>query len=83
VAGRWDKAWLWVATNANLSVYWVTKGRSFDDATQMTDDDYDGIIVGDGWIVYDRYSAATHQTCLAHLARRCREMEADLTGADR
>lgn len=41
------------------------------------------VIVRDGWIVYRRYEAATHQTCLAHLARRAREMEADLPRADR
>ena len=28
----------------------------------------------DGWIVYQRFAHAFHQTCLAHLLRRCREM---------
>jgi transposase len=76
-------AWLWVATNPDLSLYWVTPGRGFADATETVTADYDGIIVRDGWVVYDRYDQATHQTCLAHLLRRCAEMEADLPRRDR
>jgi transposase len=30
--------------------------------------------VRDGWIVYRGFSQAIHQTCVAHLLRRCREM---------
>ena len=78
-----DGAWMWVATNAGLTLYWITPGRGFSDATARIDADYHGIIVRDGWVVYGSYDKATHQTCLAHLARRCHEMEADLTGADR
>jgi transposase len=76
-------AWLWVATNPNLSCYWITPGRSFTDATETITAEYHGVIIRDGWVVYNRYETATHQTCLAHLVRRCREMEADLPRADR
>jgi transposase len=76
-------SWLWVATNPNLSVYWVTPGRGFADATEGVSADYDGVIVRDGWVVYNQYDHATHQSCLAHLLRRCREMEADLPRSDR
>ncbi|MHB8244377.1 MAG: IS66 family transposase [Acidimicrobiales bacterium] len=76
-------AWMWVATNEGLTCYWVTPGRGFADATETIHADYDGIIVRDGYVVYDHYDQAKAQTCLAHLLRRCREMEADLDGADR
>ncbi len=39
---------------------------------------YDGTLVRNGWIVYRSYEQATHQTCIAHLLRRCVEMETDL-----
>jgi len=77
------RAWLWEATNAEVTVYWVAPGRSFDDATVVIDGDFDGIIVRDGWIVYDQYEHASHQSCLGHLLRRCHEMEADLPRRDR
>jgi transposase len=34
--------------------------------------DFDGILVRDGWAPYRRFEEAIHQTCLAHLLRRCR-----------
>ncbi|MCU4187266.1 IS66 family transposase [Acidiferrimicrobium sp. IK] len=76
-------AWLWVATNPNLSCYWVTPHRGFADATETITADFDGVLIRDGYAVYNSYDQATHQTCLAHLMRRCREMEADLDGPDR
>ena len=56
VRGR--SAWMWVATNRRLSCYWATPGRGFADATKTVDADYDGIIVRDGYIVYDHYDKA-------------------------
>lgn len=78
-AGRW----LWVAANDEVTLCWIAPGRSFTDAATVITADYNGVLVRDGWIVYDRYAAATHQSCTAHILRRCAEMEADLDGADR
>lgn len=75
--------WLWVAANNEVTLCWIAPGRSFADATTIIDADYDGVLVRDGWIVYDQYTHATHQSCAAHLLRRASEMEADMTGADR
>jgi transposase len=36
--------------------------------------DFSGFLVRDGWAVYRRFLRALHQSCLAHLLRRCREM---------
>jgi transposase len=36
------------------------------------------LIVRDGWAPYRRYETATHQTCAAHLLRRCHELIEDL-----
>jgi transposase len=76
-------AWMWVATNNGLTLYWVTPGRGFIDATTAIAAGYAGTVIRDGWIVYNGYDHATHQTCLAHLLRRCHEMETDLAGSDR
>ena len=73
-----EHAWLWVATNSDVTFYNVAYGRGFDQATDIIDEDFDGTIVRDGWAPYRRYTKATHQTCVAHLCRRCDEMIADL-----
>jgi transposase len=73
-----DGAWLWVATSKDATAYNVADSRGFDQATDLVDAEFDGTLVRDGWAVYRRYSQATHQTCTAHLLRRCQEMIADL-----
>lgn len=67
-------AWLWVATTADATVSDVAEGRGFDQACGLVDADYPGVIVRDGWAPYRRYETADHQTCLAHLLRRCHHM---------
>ena len=76
-------AWLWVAANDEITLCWIADGRSFTDATEVIHPDYNGVIVRDGWVVYDRYSKAVHQSWCAHILRRVTEMEADMAGADR
>src|SRR5207244_6173003 len=36
--------------------------------------EYDGFLIHDGWAPYYRFRIAFHQSCLAHLLKRCREM---------
>jgi transposase len=71
-------AWVWVATTPDFTYYNVAHGRGFDQATEVIDEDYDGTIVRDGWAPYRQYTQATHQSCLAHVTRRCDELIEDL-----
>jgi transposase len=73
-----EHAWLWEATNATVTLYWVARGRGFDQACEVVDAGYDGTIVRDGWVVYPKYEKAKHQTCLGHLLRRAKHLEEDL-----
>jgi transposase len=75
VAGR--KAWLWAFVADQLTVYRVASGRGYDDAAQVLGEDYAGVLERDGWAPYRRFVLARHQSCLAHLLRRCRELIAD------
>jgi transposase len=67
-------AWLWAFTNRRETVYSIQRGRGFAEAASVLGKDYAGTLVADGWAPYRRFTAATHQTCLAHLLRRCSEM---------
>lgn len=71
VGGR--SAWLWVATTEEATAYNVANGRGFEEATDILHEDFDGVVVRDGWAPYRRYTNTAHQTCLAHLIRRCDE----------
>lgn len=71
-------AWLWVVATDDATLYDVARRRDFAAATGLVPADYAGTIVRDGWVVYNSYEKATHQTCLAHLLRRCHEMIEDL-----
>jgi transposase len=68
--------WMWVFSSAAVTVYSIQPGRGFEQAATVLGADYDGFLVRDGWIVYRGFSQAMHQTCVAHLMRRCREMMA-------
>jgi transposase len=72
VAGH--KAWLWAFTGQGVVVYRIASGRGFDDAKAVLGGDYAGVLERDGWAPYRRFTTAAHQTCLAHLLRRCREL---------
>jgi len=68
------RAWLWAFTNRRETVYLIARGRGFDEAASILGKEYAGTLVADGWAPYRRFVHARHQTCLAHLLRRCREM---------
>lgn len=44
----------------------------------MISPEYSGVMVRDGWAPSRRFEKATHQTCIAHLLRRCDELITDL-----
>jgi transposase len=66
--------WLWVFAGLEATVYSILPGRGFEQAASVLGAEFDGFLVRDGWGVYRQFEAAVHQTCLAHLLRRCREM---------
>lgn len=76
--------WLWVFATPDLTVYTLQDGRGFEQATRGLRPDYGGTLIRDGWAPYRRFEEATHQSCLAHLLRRChRLIDAALAGAAR
>ncbi len=78
-----EGAWLWIMTAEQVTVYGIREGRGFAEAASLLGADYRGVLVRDGWAVYTRFLEADHQTCLAHLLRRCREMREATWGRGR
>ena len=69
--------WLWAFATPETTVYTIRPGRGFDDAATILGTDFAGVLVRDGWAPYRRFTDALHQSCLAHLVRRCRTIRAD------
>ena len=63
--------WLWAFATPETTVYRIQPGRGFPQAAAVLGADYDGVLVRDGWAPYRQFTAAGHQTCVAHLLRRC------------
>jgi transposase len=72
-----ERHWLWVYVGDMVTVYDIAPGRGFGQAAAILDKDFAGVLERDGWAPYRRFAKAAHQSCLAHLLRRCREMIAD------
>lgn len=71
------RGWLWVYVGDTVTVYDIAPGRGFEHAAEVLGADFAGMICRDGWAPYRHFSAATHQTCLAHILRRTNEMIVD------
>ena len=71
------RAWLWAFAGAQVTVYRIAQGRGYADAAAVLGEGYAGVLERDGWAPYRRFQNARHQSCLAHLLRRCRELLAD------
>jgi transposase len=67
-------AWLWAFTTPHETVYAIERGRGYAEAALILGEQYAGVIGADGWAAYGCFKEAEHQTCLAHLLRRCGEM---------
>ncbi len=72
VGGRLQ--WLWVAVSEAVTVYSILPGRGFAQAAKVLGADYDGWLLHDGLRLYYGFEKANHQSCLAHLIRRCRDI---------
>jgi transposase len=65
---------MWAFSIPQVTVYNIQPGRGFEQAALVLGADFAGFLVRDGWSIYRQFIQALHQTCLAHLLRRCREM---------
>jgi transposase len=67
-------AWLHLAVGDDATAYLIHPKRGYEASVQLIGADFAGFMNHDGWKPYDRFLLATHQTCLAHLLRRCKEL---------
>jgi transposase len=72
-----DLQWLWAFVTPATTAYAIQPGRGLAQAAHIIGVDYAGVLQRDGWQSYRQFKSAAHQTCLAHLLRRCRTLLLD------
>jgi transposase len=75
VGGR--SAWLHVWVGDRATAYAIDSQRSATVLERVIGTDWSGILSHDGFASYDRFEGAIHQSCLAHVLCRARELLAD------
>ena len=66
--------WLWAVVTEQVTFCEILPGRGFADAAAILGEEYAGWLIHDGWKVYYKFLKAAHQSCVAHLIRRCRDL---------
>ena len=69
--------WLWAFATSDTTVYRIQPAAASPRPPRCSARTLTGCLVRDGWAPYRQFSAAAHQTCVAHLLRRCRLVAAD------
>jgi transposase len=78
VAGQ--KAWLWVFTNDDLSVYTIDPTRAHEVVERVLGTDFAGVLGCDCFLAYDALPTYTQSKCAGHLLRRCAEIQESKSG---
>jgi transposase len=73
-------AWLHAFVGLTAPYYQIDPTRSLAPAKRLLGMDWSGIFGHDGWSIYDHFTDASHQQCLAHLFRRCETLIEQNTG---
>ena len=53
-ATSWISSSQWVAANAEITLAWIGAGRGFEQASEVVEVDYAGVLVRDGYVVYEK-----------------------------
>ena len=73
--------WLWAVVTEQVTFCEILPGRGFAQASAILGAEYAGWLIHDGWKIYYKFLKAAHQSCAAHLIRRCRDLAAVATQA--
>jgi transposase len=66
--------WLWAVVTEQITYCEILPGRGFAEAASILGAAYAGWLIHDGLQIYYKFLKAAHQSCAAHLIRRCRDL---------
>jgi transposase len=71
-----EQTWIWTFRTAQYTLYAVRESRGSDVPEEVLGEDFDGIIVCDGWTAYPAFSSDL-QRCWAHILREAEDVADD------
>ena len=71
-----QSAWLWVFATRRVTLYTIRFSRGHGVVEDILGETFPGTLISDGLPTYDPVRARRKQQCLAHLLKRCRQIEA-------
>ena len=66
--------WLWAVVTEQITFCEILPGRGFVEAATILGEEYAGWLIHDGLQLYYKFLKAAHQSCVAHLIPRCRDL---------
>ena len=66
--------WLWAVVTEHITYCQILPGRGFAEAASILGAEFAGWLIHDGLQIYYKFLKAAHQSCAAHLIRRCRDL---------
>src|SRR5438046_6825244 len=66
--------WLWAVVTEQMTYCQILPGRGFAQAASILGAEYAGWLIHAGLQIYYKFLKAAHQSCAAHLIRRCRDL---------
>lgn len=67
--------YVWYCGNHDLDLFYIDRHRSQDVAQHLLGDDFDGIMIADGYAGYNGVNPIARQSCLAHLIRKAKQIK--------
>jgi len=67
--------YVWYGGNEDLDLFHIDRHRSQDVAQHLLGDDFDGVLIADGYAGYNGVHPIARQSCLAHLIRKAKEIK--------
>jgi transposase len=71
-----QSAWLWVFATRRVTLYTIRFSRGHGVVEDILGETFPGTLISDGLPTYDPVRTGRKQQCLAHLLKRCRQIEA-------
>ena len=67
------RRWLWNGSGEHTTCFHITSQRNRDSLEEMIPNNFDGIVVTDGYTAYNQIPTGQHAECWAHVLRKARD----------